>query len=203
MIIQLLHCMQHHNMDYAMLPQALRSNMDVPWELRMEEYPKLWQNKIYTTWKAGCPGVEVGLAMTFVSMSCREFNSSQLALDIADTAAIQYLVSRVDDIDDGDKSTGEVAEDDDDEDDSDDEDVDEDLHKTVTEIATKMDDSGFRSDADDNTQLEVISGPGTSWTGKVPLYSLKASAVGSQSGMHMVSRSEEVTRSSFDAFLKE
>ena len=76
MIIRLLHCMQCCNMDYAMLPLALWSNVDMPWELCMEEYPKLWQNEIYTTWKAGCSGVEVGLAMTFVSMSRREFNSS-------------------------------------------------------------------------------------------------------------------------------
>ena len=169
----------------------------------MEKYPKLWQNEIYTTWKAGCPGVEVGLAMTFVSMSCREFDSSQLALDIADVAAIRYLASRVDDIDDSDESTGEVAEYDGNENDSDDEDVDEDLHKMATEIATKMDDSSFCSDAEDNTWLEVISGPGTSWMGKVPSYSLKAPAVGCQSGMHTVSHSKEATRSSFDAFLRE
>ena len=177
--------------------------MDVPWELHMEEYPKQGQNEIYTTWKAGCPGEEVGVAMTFVSMSCREFDSGQLTLDIADTVAIQYLVSRVDNVDNGDESTCEVAEDDSDEDDSDDEDVDEDLHKTVTEIATKMDYSGFRSEAEDNTRLEVISGPGTSWMGKAPSYSLKALAVGSQSRMHMASHSEEATGSSFDAFLRE
>ena len=96
-----------------------------------------------------------------------------------------------------------MAEDDGDEDDSDDEDVDEDLHKTVTEIATKKDNSGFHSDAEDNTWLEVISGPGTSWKGKAPSYSLKALAVGSQSGMHMASCSEEATGSSFNAFLRE
>ena len=39
--------------------------------------------------------------------------------------------------------------------------------------------------------------------GRVPSYSLKVPAVGSHSGMHMASHSEEVTRSSFDAFLKE
>ena len=195
--------MQCHDTDYTMLLPALRSNMGVPWELCMEEYPKLWQNEIYTTWKAGYPGVEVGMAMTFVSMSRREFNSGQLTLHIADMAAIQYLALRVDDVDDGDESTGEVVEDYGDEDDSDDEDVDEDLHKTVTEIATKMDDSGFRSEAEDNTWLEVISGPGTSWMGKTPSYSLKALVVGSQSSMHMASHSEEATRSSFDAFLRE
>ena len=195
--------MRRHDTDYAMLPLALRSNMDVPWELHMEEYPKLWQNSTYTTWKAGCPGVEVGLAMTFVSTSRREFDSGRLTLDITDTVAIWYLALRVDDVDDGDESTGEVVEDDNDEDDSNDEDVDEDLHKTATEIATKMDDSSFHSDAEDNTRLEVISGPGTSWMGRVPLYSLKALAMGSQSSMHTASYSKEVTRSSFDAFLKE
>ena len=203
MIIWLLHCMQHRDMDYAMLPPALRSNVNVPWELRMEEYPKLWQNEIYTTWKAGCPGVEVSMAMTFVSTSHREFDSGQLVLDIADTAAIWYPVSRVDNIDDGNKSTGEVAEDYGNEDDSDDEDVDEDLHKTVAEIATKTDNSSFRSEAEDNTQLEVISGPRTSWMGKAPSYSLKAPVVGSQSGMHTAPCSEEATGSSFNAFLRE
>ena len=203
MIIRLLHCMWHRDTDYAMLPPALQSNVDVPWVLRMEECPKLWQNKIYTTWKAGCPGVEVGVAMTFVSTSCREFDSGRLALDIADMAAIQYLALRVDDIDNGDDSTGEVVEGYDNEDDSSDEDVDEDLHKMATEIATKTENSSFRSEAEDNTRLEVISGPGTSWTGKVPSYSLKALVVGSESSMHTASRSEEATGSSFDAFLRE
>ena len=203
MIIWLLHYMQHHDTDYTMLPPALRSNLDVPWDLCMEEYPKLWWNSIYTTWKAGSPGVEVSLAMTFVSTSCREFNSGQLVLDIADRAAIQYPASKVDNIEDSDESTGDVAEDDDDEDDSDDDSLDEDLYKTVTEIATKTDDSGFRSDAEDNPRLKVISGPGTSWMGKVPLYLFRAPPVGSQSGMHMASHSKEVTGSSFDAFLKE
>ena len=124
-------------------------------------------------------------------------------MDIADTAAIWYLALRIEDIDNGDESTGQAVEDNEDEDDSDDEDMDEDLHKTATEIATKMDDSSFHSNAEDNTQLEVISGPGTSWTGRVPSYSLKVLAVGSQSGIHMASHSEEVPRSSFNAFLKE
>ena len=116
--------------------------------------------------------------------------------------AIWYPASKVDDIDDGNESIGDAAEDNNDEDDSDD-DLDEDLHKTVTEIATKMDDSSFHSEAEDNPKLEVISSPGTSWTGKVPSYSLKVLAVGSQSSMYTASCSEEVTRSSFDAFLKE
>ena len=203
MIIWLLHYVRCHDTDYAMLPPVLWSNVDMPWELHMKEYPKLGQNSIYTTWKAGSPGVEVGLAMTLVSTSRREFDSGPLTLDIADTVAIWYLALRVDDVDNGNESTGEVAEDDNDEDDSNDEDVDEDLHKTVTEIATKMDNSSFCSDAEENTQLEVISGPRTSWTGRVLSYSLKVPAVGSQSGMHTASHSEEVTGSSFNVFLKE
>ena len=84
--------------------------------------------------------------MTFVSTSCREFDSGQLVLDISDGAAIRYSASKVDDEDDnGKESTGDAAEDDDDEDDSDDDGLDGDLHKTVTEIANKTDDSGFCS----------------------------------------------------------
>ena len=185
------------------LPPALQSNLDVPWDLRMEEYPKLWWNSIYTTWKAGSPGQEVSLAMTFVSTNHREFDSGRLALDIADGAAIRYPALKVDDDDNGNKSTGDVVEDDDDEDDSNDEDLDVDLHKMATEIANKTDDSSFRNGAEDNSRIEPISGPRTSWMGKVPLYSLKVPAVGSQSSMHMASHSKEVTGSSFDAFLKE
>ena len=138
--------------------------------------------------------------MTFVSMSCREYDSHRLTFDIAHAAAIRYPASQMDD---GDESTGEVAEDDSDEDDSDDEDVDEDLHKTATKVAAKMDDSGFCSDAEDNDWLEVIPGPKMSWMGKVPSYSLRALTVGSQSGMYMASCSEEATGSCFDAFLRE
>ena len=95
-------------------------------------------------------------------MSHREYDSSRLTLDIGDTVAIWYPESRVDDVEDSDESTGEVAEDNNNEDDSNDEDVDEDLLKMATEIATKTDDSSFHSDAEDNTWLEVISGPRTS-----------------------------------------
>ena len=203
MVIQLLYYMWCHDTDYAMLPPALRSYLDVPWDLRMEGCPKLWWNSIYTTWKAGSPGAEVSLAMTFISTSHKELDSGWLALDIADRAAIWYPASKVDNNDDGDESTGDKVEDNNNEDDSDDYGLNEDLHKTVTEIATQADDSGFHSDAEDNSRLEVISGPGTSWTGKLPLYLLRVLAVGSQSGMHTASHNEEVTDSSFDAFLKE
>ena len=44
MTIQLLHHLRCHDMDYTMMPPALWSNVNNPWELHMEEYPKLWQN---------------------------------------------------------------------------------------------------------------------------------------------------------------
>ena len=155
--------MQHHDMVYAMMPPALWSNLDVPWDLCMEEYPKLWQNSIYPTWKAGSPGEEVGLAMTFISTSCREFDSGQLILDISDGMAIWYPASKVDNDDDSDESTGDVVEDDNDEDDSDDDDVDEDLHKTATEIANKTDDSSFHSGTEDISKIRPLSAlPGQS-----------------------------------------
>ena len=201
MIIWLLHHMQHHDADYTMMPPALWSNLDVPWDLCMEEYPKLWHNSIYTTWKAGSPREEVGLAMTFVSTSCSEINSSWLVLDISDGVAIWYPASKMDDDDDGEESTGDVVEDDNDEDDSNDDDLDGDLHKMATEIANKTDDSGFCSSAEDNSMIRPLSPPGTTWMGKVPLYSLRAPAVSTQSGMHTASHSEEVTGASFNAFI--
>ena len=79
-----------------------------------------WQNSSYNIWKAGYPGEEVSLAMTFISASCREFDSGRLVLDISDGAAIRYLASKVDDNDDGDESTGDAVEEEDNEDDSDD-----------------------------------------------------------------------------------
>ena len=140
MIIWLLHHMWCHDTDYTMMPPALQSNLDVPWDLHMEEYLKLWQNSIYTTWKAGFSRQEVGLAMTFISTSHREFDSGQLALDISDGTAIRYPASKVDNEDgEGDKSTGDVAEDDNDEDDSDDEDdLDKDLDRRQQKLPTRQ-----------------------------------------------------------------
>ena len=89
------------------------------------------------------------------------------------------------------------------EDDSDEDHVDDGLHKTVAEIATKTDDSGFHSDKEDSHKVEVISGPGTTWTGKVPLYALKGPAVSFQNGMHTAFHSEGLTGSSFDTFVRE
>ena len=204
MIIWLLHHMWCHDTDYAMMPPALRSNLDVPWDLHMEEYQKLWQNSIYTTWKSGFPGEEVSLAMTFISTSHREFDSGRLVLDISDGAAICHLASKVNnEDDDSDESTGDAAEDNDNEDGSDGDDLDGDLHKTATEIANKTDDSSFCSSTEDNSKIEPLSGPRMTWTDKVPSYSLKAPAVScsTQSSLHMVSHSEEVSGASFNAFL--
>ena len=139
--------------------------------------------------------------MTFISTNHRKFDSGRLVLDISDGVAIQYLASKVDDNDDSDESTGDAVEDDDNEDDSDDDDLDEDLHKTATDIVNKIDDSGFHSDTEDNSKIEPLSSPGTSWMGKVLSYLLRAPAVSSQSGMHMASHSKEVTGVSFDAFI--
>ena len=189
-----------------MMPLALRSNLEVPWDLRMEEYLKLWRNSTYITWKAGFPGEEVSLAMTFVSTNHREFDSSRLVIDISDGTAIWYLALKVDDDEDsdGDKSMGDVAEDDDDDNDTEDEDdLDEDLHKTATDIANKTDDSGFHSSAEDNPKIEPLSSSRTTWTGKVPLYSLRVLTVSysTWSGTHMASHSREVSGASFDAYV--
>ena len=96
-IIWLLHHMRHFDTDYAMIPPALQTRMEVPWDLCMEEYPKLWWNSIFTTWKAGSPSEDVSLAMTFISTSCREFNARRLALDLSYKMAIWYPASKVDD----------------------------------------------------------------------------------------------------------
>ena len=168
MIIWLLHHMQHHDKDYAMMPPVLQSNLAVPWDLHMEEYPKVWQNAVYITWKVGSPGEEVSPAMTLVSTSCREFDTSWLALDIADVRAIWYPVSKVDDNKDGNRSTGDAVEDDDDKDYYDEDELDEDLLKMAKDIANKTDDSGFQSGAEENPTIKPLLGLGTTWMGDVP-----------------------------------
>ena len=171
----------------------------------MEEYPKLWRNSTYITWKAGFPGEEVGLAITFIFTSHREFDSSQLMIDIADGTAIRYPASKVDDEDgDGDESTGDAAEDNNDDNDTEDkDDLNEDLHKMVTDIANKTDDSSFHSGAENNPKIKVLTGSGTTWTGKVPSYSLRVPAVSysAQSSSQMASHSGEVSGTSFDAYV--
>ena len=192
MIIWLLHHMWRHDTDYTMMPPALQSSLEVPWDLCMKEYLKLWRNSTYITWKTSFPSEEDGIAMTFISTNHREFDSGQLVIDISDGTAIRYLASKVDDKDgDGDESTGNAAEDDDTEDEDD---LDEDLHRTMTDIANKTDDSGFSSGAEDNPKIKPLSGPGTTWTGKVPSYSLRVLTVSysTQSNTHMASHSGAV-----------
>ena len=65
--ILLLHNMWQHDMEYAIMPLALWSSVSMPWDLHMEDFPKLWQNSVYIMWKQGFPGEDVGLAMTLVT----------------------------------------------------------------------------------------------------------------------------------------
>ena len=64
LLIQLLHNMWWHNMEYTIMPMALWCSMQTPWDIHMEDFPKLWQNSIYITWKEGSPSEDMGLAMT-------------------------------------------------------------------------------------------------------------------------------------------
>ena len=67
LFIWLLHNMQWHDMEYAIMPPALWCSLVIPWEIRMEEFPKLWQNTTYITCKVGTPDQDVGLAMKLVT----------------------------------------------------------------------------------------------------------------------------------------
>ena len=53
MLIQVLHCIWRHNTDYTMMPPVFCTSLMLPWKIRMEEYPKLWENEVFMTWKAG------------------------------------------------------------------------------------------------------------------------------------------------------
>ena len=164
MLVWLLHQLWHHDTDYVMMPPALRPNVEVPWDLHMEEFPKLWWNTTYINWKAGCPSVEVGVTMTLVSTNHQDYDSRRLVLDISDAMAIWYLASTVDE-ESGSDGTAEGDKDEGDEDDSDDEeDLDEDLQRTVREVANKTDNSGFRSGIEDNPNIEALAGSGIIWT---------------------------------------
>ena len=205
MTVWLLHHMQCYDMDYAMMPPALQSTLEVPWDLHMEEYLKLWQNSTYITWKAGFPSEEVGIAMTFISTNHREFNTHRLVIDISDGMAIHYPVLKVDDDDgEGDESLDDAADDNGNNDyTKDEDDLDEDLQRTVMEVANKTDDSGFCSSAEDNPKIEVLTGSETTWTGKAPSYSLRATVVSysAWSSSQTASHSKEVSGASFDAYV--
>ena len=119
--------------------------------------------------------------------------------------AIWYPVSEVDDEEgEGDESLDDAVEDNNNDDDSEDEyNLDDDLQRAAMEVANKTDDSSFHSSAEDNPKIEVLMDSGTTWTGKAPLYSLRAPVV-SSSVLHSsrtVSRSGEVSGASFDAYV--
>ena len=198
-LIWVLHRIRHHNTDYAMMPPAFCTSLMLPWEIRMEEYSKLWENEVFMMWKAGSPGANVGLAMNFVHTCHTEYDTQRMILDISDATIIRYLAARVDKEDAG-NSTGEIPDDDDDDDNDDD--VDEDIQQTATEIGTKLDDSGFHGSGDRNIRIDALTGSGVEWMGETPSYQMTAPAVSSRSGMHTSSCNVEAARQSFDTFIK-
>ena len=165
----------------------------------MEEYSKLWENEVFMTWKAGSPGVDVGLAMNFVCTCHTEYDAQRMILDISDVTIIRYSVAQVDEEDAG-NSTGEILDDDNDDDDEDD--VDEDIQQTATEIGTKSDDSGFHGSGVGSIRIDALAGPGVKWMGEMPSYQMTAPAISSHSGMHTSSCNVEAAGQSFDTFIK-
>ena len=165
----------------------------------MEEYSKLWENEVFVMWKAGSPGVDVGLAMNFVCTCHMEYDTQRMILDISDATIIHYLAAQVDEEDAG-NSTGEIPDDDDDDDNDDD--VDEDIQQTATEIGTKLDDSSFHGSGVGSVRIDVLMGPGVEWMGETPSYQMTALAISSRSGMHTSSYNVEAAGQSFDTFIK-
>ena len=198
MLIWMLHHIRHHNIDYTMMPLVFCTSLMLPWETRMEEHPKLWENEMFMMWKAGSLGVDVSVAMNFIHTCCTEYDAQKIILDISDATIIHHPAAQVDEEDVG-NSTGEIADDDDDDDD----DVDEDIQQTVIEIGTKSDDSGFLSSGVGGTRINALMGPGVEWMGETPSYQVTAPAISSHSGMHTASRHVEITRQSFNIFIKD
>ena len=199
MLVWKLHRIRHHNTDYAMMPPVFHTSLMLPWEIQMEEYPTLWENEVFMTWKAGSPGVNVGLAMNFVCTCPMEYDTQKMILDISDATIIHYLLAQVDEEDVGD-STREIP--DDDNDDEDDDDVDKDIQQTATEIGTKSDDSGFHGSGVGSIKIDALVGPGVEWTGETPSYQMTAPAISSRSAMHTSSCDVEAAGQSFDTFIK-
>ena len=199
MLIQKLHRIRCHNTNYAMMPLAFCTSLMLPWEIRMEEYPKLWENEVFMTWKAGSPGVDVGLAMNFVCTCHTEYDAQKMILDISNTTIIHHPLAQVDEEAAGD-STEEILDDDDDDDDDDD--VDEDIQQTATEISTKSDDSGFHGSGVRSIKIDALAGPGVEWMGETPSYQMMALAISSRSTMHTSSCNVEAAGQSFNTFIK-
>ena len=171
----------------------------LPWEIRMEEYSKLWENEVFVMWKAGSLEVDVGPAMNLICTCHMEYDAQRMILDISDAMIIRYLVAQVDEEDVGD-STGEIPDDNDDDDDDDD--VDEDIQQTATEIGTKSDDSGFHGSGVGSIKIDALAGPGIKWMGETPSYQMTAPAISSRSRMHTLSCNVEAAGQSFDTFIK-
>ena len=167
----------------------------------MEEYPELWENEVFMTWKAGSLGVDVCLAMNFIHTCRTEYDAQKIILDISDATIICYPAAQVDEEDAGD-STGEIPDNDDANDDDDDDDVDEDIQQTAREIGTKLDDSGFYGSGVGSTRIDALMGPGVEWTGETPYYQVTTPAISSHSAMHTVSCNVEAAGQSFDTFIK-
>ena len=182
-----------------MMPLVFCTSLMLPWEIRMEEYSKLWENEVLMTWKACSLGVNVGLAMNFVPTCRMEYNTQRIILDISNVMIICYPAAQVDEEDAGD-STGEILDDDDDDDDDDD--VDKDIQQTATEIGTNSDDSAFHGSGVRSTRIDALAGPGVEWMGKMPSYQMTALAISSHSRMHTASCNVEATGQSFDTFIK-
>ena len=199
MLIWKLHPIWRHNTDYAMMPLAFRTSLMLPWDIRMEEYSKLWENEVFVMWKAGSRGINVRLAMNFVCTCRMEYDAQRMILDISDATIIRYPAAQVDEEDVG-NSTREIPDDDDDDDNDDD--VDEDIQQTATEISTKSDDSGFHGSGVGSVRIDVLAGPGVEWTGETPSYQMTAPAISSHSGMHTSFCDVEVAGQSFDTFIK-
>ena len=162
----------------------------------MEEYPKLWEKEVFMTWKAGSPGVDVGLAMNFVGTCHAECNAQRIILDISDVMIIHYPAAQVDEEDAG-NSTREIPDDDNNDD------VDEDIQQTATEIGTKSDDPSFDSSGVGSTRVDALSGPGVEWMGETPSYEMTAPAISSRSGMHTASHNVEAAGQIFNTFIKD
>ena len=205
LFIWLLHNMWWHYVEYAIMPPALWSSVSMPWDLRMEDFLKLWQNSICITWKQGFPGEDVGLAMTLVATCHMEFNTKQMVLDLSDKAIIKYLALKVDDNEvDGNNDTSMAGDGESKDDSSDSDDINDDLQQTVLDVANKTDDSGFRSGANKHPKIKVLPGTGTHWTDMAPSYSLGAPARSSSflSSSHAATQSEKTTGVSFDKYVQ-
>ena len=199
MLIWKLHHIRCHNTDYAMMPPAFRISLMLPWEIQMEEYPKLWEDEVFMMWKAGSLGVNVGLTMNFVFTCRMEYDAQKMILDISDATIIRYPPAQVDEEDAGD-STREIPDDDDDDDDNDD--VDEDIQQMATEISTKSDDSSFHGNGVGSNKIDALVGPGVEWMGETSSYQMTAPAISSCSTMHTSSCNVEAAGQSFDTFIK-